>query len=167
MVQPVTRLIYLQACADPARTPATVAMQLKWRGGKKESLPAAGVLLLPSWAKVGAGARCWDSQKTGIFPSAFGFLPSVSSSLVSVFFFFFFALSLSPVPLWLFPVSLSSRSLYWLCIDGAEEEATLNGGWLVKTTTEERVAVLVVACSRCSTEKIVCWRCTLRPVQDG
>jgi hypothetical protein len=126
----------------------------------------AGVLLLPSWAKVGAGARSWDSPKTGICPSAFGFLPSVSSSLVSLF-FFFFVLSLLCSSLALPCLFVLSLSLYWLCIDGAEEEATLNGGWLVKTTTEERVAALVVACSRCSTEKIVCWRCTLRPVQDG
>jgi hypothetical protein len=59
----------------------------------------AGVLLLPSWAKVGAGARSWDSPKTGICPSAFGFLPSVSSSLVSLFFFFFFSLSFVPLSL--------------------------------------------------------------------
>lgn len=57
----------------------------------------AGVLLLPSWAKVGAGARSWDSPKTGICPSAFGFLPSVSSSLVSLFFFFLFSLSFVPL----------------------------------------------------------------------
>jgi hypothetical protein len=124
MVQPVTRLIYLQACADPARTPATVAMQLKWRGGKKESLPAAGVLLLPSWAKVGAGARCWDSQKTGIFPSAFGFLPSVSSSLVSVF-FFFFLLSLSPLFLSGSSLSLCPLALSTGCVSMARRRKLL------------------------------------------
>jgi hypothetical protein len=82
----------------------------------------AGVLLLPSWAKVGAGARSWDSPKTGICPSAFGFLPSVSSSLVSVFFFLF---SLSFVPLWLFPVSLSSLSLSTGCVSMARRRKLL------------------------------------------
>jgi hypothetical protein len=75
----------------------------------------AGVLLLPSWAKVGAGARSWDSPKTGICPSAFGFLPSVSSSLVSLFFFFFCSLSplfLSGSSLSLCPLSLSLLVVY-------------------------------------------------------
>jgi hypothetical protein len=44
-----------------------------------------------------------------------------------------------------------------LRIAGAEEEATLNCGWLVKTATEERVAAPAVACSRCSVEKVARW----------
>jgi len=92
-------------------------------------------------------------------PLDFPFVLVCFSFLLGPFFSLFFPV-FSASGLFLSGSSLSPRplSLHWLRIAGAEEEATLNCGWLVKTATEERVAAPAVACSRCSAEKVARWR---------